>query len=312
MLAPFLAFLNRHARLILAGGIFAGLALPGLAALLRPLVEAAVVASLSLSLLRIDWPTVVAWGRRPLRAAAGLGWILLGAPVLTLVAVTLLGLPPGLAVALVFAAAAPPVTAAPAFALLLGLDAALALVLLVAGTAILPLSLGAVAFWLLDLELSIGLGPFLLRVALYIALPFVISEATRRFVPRDWLDARATDINGLIVLALVVFAIAIMDGVTARLWADPWTVAGFTAAAFVLNLVLQAIGAAAFFWLGWRGALTMGLASGYRNMAIMLVLTAGMAGPDMWLYVAIAQFPIFVMPMLTNPIYRRLLPAGTV
>ncbi|MBE9554773.1 MAG: hypothetical protein IMF05_15015, partial [Proteobacteria bacterium] len=73
MLTPFLAFLNRHARLILAGGIFAGLALPGLAALLRPLMEAAVVASLSLSLLRIDWPTVVAWGRRPLRAAIGLG-----------------------------------------------------------------------------------------------------------------------------------------------------------------------------------------------------------------------------------------------
>ena len=92
--------------------------------------------------------------------------------------------------------------------------------------------------------------------------------------------------------------------------ADPWTVAGFTAAAFILNLVLQAIGAAAFCWLGWRGALTMGLASGYRNMAIMLVLTAGMAGPDMWLYVAIAQFPIFVMPMLTNPLYRRVLAAG--
>ncbi len=310
MLTAFLAFLNRHARPILAGGIFAGLVLPDLAALLRPLVEAAVVASLSLTLLRIDWPTVAAWGRRPLRAVVGLGWILLGAPVLTLGAVTLLGLPPGLAVALVFAAAAPPVTAAPAFALLLGLDAALALLLLVAGTALLPLTLGPVAFWLLNLELSIGLGPFLLRVALYIALPFLISEAARRFVRREWLDARATDINGLIVLALVVFAVAIMDGVTARLLSDPWTVAGFTAAAFILNLVLQTIGVAAFFWLGRRGALTMGLASGYRNMAIMLVLTAGMAGPDMWLYVAVAQFPIFVMPMLTNPVYRRLLPAG--
>ena len=309
MLTAFLAFLNRHARLILAGGIFAGLALPDLAALLRPLMEAAVVASLSLSLLRIDWPTVVAWGRRPLRAALALGWILLLAPVLTFGAVTVLGLPPGLAVALVFAAAAPPVTASPAFALLLGLDAALALVLLVAGTAVLPLTLAMVAFWLLDLELSIGLGPFLLRVAIYIVLPFAISEAARRFVSRDWLDARTTGINGLIVLALVIFAVAIMDGVTARLLADPWTVAGFTAAAFTLNLALQAIGAAAFFWLGWRGALTMGLASGYRNMAIMLLLTAGIAGPDMWLYVAIAQLPIFVMPMLTNPLYRRVLVA---
>ncbi len=310
MLTAFLAVLNRHARPILAGGIFAGLVLPDLAALLRPLVEAAVLASLSLTLLRIDWPTVAAWGRRPLRAAAGLGWILLVAPVLTLGAVTLLGLPPGLAVALVFAAAAPPVTASPAFALLLGLDAALALLLLVAGTALLPLTLGPVAFWLLDLELSIGLEPFLIRVALYIALPFAISEAARRLIRRDWLNARATDINGLIVLALVVFAVAIMDGVTARLLSDPWTVAGFTAAAFILNLALQAIGGGAFFWLGRRGALTMGLASGYRNMAIMLVLTAGMAGPDMWLYVAVAQFPIFIMPMLTNPLYRRLLAAG--
>lgn len=98
MLTPFLALLNRHARLILAGGIFAGLVLPDLASLLRPLVEAAVVASLSLSLLRIDWATVMDWGRRPLRAAAGLGWILIGAPLLTLGAVTLLGLPPGLSV----------------------------------------------------------------------------------------------------------------------------------------------------------------------------------------------------------------------
>jgi BASS family bile acid:Na+ symporter len=311
MLTSFLAFLNQHARLILAAGIFAGLALPALAAVLRPLVEAAVVVSLSLSMLRLDWGAVFAWGRRPLRAAAALGWILLLAPLLTFGVVTLLGLPPGLSVALVFAAAAPPVTASPAFALLLGLDAALALVLLVAGTALLPVTLLAVAFWLLDLELTIGLGPFLLRVAVYIVLPFFISLAARRFIPRERLDGWATEINGLIVLALVVFAIAIMDGVTARLLADPWTVAGFTASAFILNMVLQAIGTGFFFWLGWQGALTMGLSSGYRNMAIMLVLTAGMAGPDMWLYVAIAQFPIFVMPMLTNPLYRRVLAAGT-
>ena len=310
MPAAFLAFLNRHARPILAGGIFAGLALPDLAALMRPLVEAAIVASLTLSLLQIDWPTVAAWGRRPLRAAVALGWILLGAPLLTLMAVTVLGLPPGLAVALVFAAAAPPVTASPAFALLLGLDASLALVLLVASTAILPLTLGPVAFWLLDLELTIGLGPFLLRVALYIALPFAISEAVRRMVRREWLDARIAEINGLIVLALVIFAIAIMDGVTARALDDPWIVAGFAASAFILNLALQAAAAAAFFWLGWRGALTMGLISGYRNMAIMLILTAGIAGPDMWLYVAMAQFPMYILPMLTNPLYRRVLAIG--
>jgi BASS family bile acid:Na+ symporter len=61
--------------------------------------------------------------------------------------------------------------------------------------------------------------------------------------------------------------------------------------------------------MGRRQALTMGLSSGYRNMAIMLVLTAGIAGPDMWLYVAMAQFPMYILPMLTNPLYRRFLGA---
>lgn len=307
MISVILATLDRHARPILAGGIFAGLLLPDLSALLRPLMEAAIVVSLSLSMLRIDWRAIAAWGRQPLRAGAAAGWIMLGAPALTLLAVTLLDIPPGLAVALVFAAAAPPVTALPAFALLLGLDAALALVILVIGTALMPLTLGPVAFWLLDLELSVGLAPFLLRIAVFIGLPFLISFVARRHVR---LDDLATGINGLIVLALVIFAIAIMDGVTARLLADPVTVFTFVAAAFVLNFALQAIGVAGFFWLGRRGALTMGLASGYRNMAIMLVLTAGIAGPDMWLYVAMAQFPMFILPMLTSPLYRLILARG--
>ncbi len=307
MIARFLHLMARHARPVLAGGIFAGLLVPDLAALLRPLMEAAVVASLTLSMLRIDGAAMAAYGRRPARAGAALGWILLGAPAVTLAAVNILGVPAGLAVALVFAAAAPPVTAAPAFALLLGLDAALALVVLVLGTALLPLTLGPVAFWLLDLELTVGLGPFLLRIAVFIGLPFLVSALARRVAGRPRLDARAVEINGAIVLALVVFAIAIMDGVTARLLGDPWTVALFAAAAFALNIALQALGTALFFWMGRRQALTMGLASGYRNMAMMLVLTAGIAGPDMALYVAMAQLPMYLLPMLSNPLYRRLL-----
>ncbi len=307
MIGQFLHLMAGNARPVLAGGIFAGLLLPDVAAFLRPLMEAAVVTSLTLSMLRIDWPAIAAYGRRPGSAGAALGWILLGAPALTLAAVTALDVPAGLAMALVFAAAAPPVTAAPAFALLLGLDAALALVVLVLGTALLPLTLGPVAFWLLDLELTVGLGPFLLRIAVFIGLPFVVSALARRTLGRPRLDAGATEINGAIVLALVVFAIAIMDGVSARLLADPWTVALFAGAAFALNIALQVLGTALFFWMGRRRALTMGLSSGYRNMAIMLVLTVGIAGPDMWLYVAMAQLPMYILPMLSNPLYRRML-----
>lgn len=304
MIARLLAPLDRYARPILAGCIFVGLLLPDLASLLRPLIEASVIITLTVSMLRIDWATFAAWSRRPVLAGAAVGWLLLVGPLLTWVAATALGLPAGLTVALVLAAAAPPITVLPGYALLLGLDASLALVVMVAATAMLPLTLAPVAFWLLDLELSIGLGPFIGRIVLFIGLPFLATAILLRVLRRDWIEAHETELGGFTVIMLVIFAIAIMDGVTARLLAEPLTVIGFTAAAFALVIALQIVGAAAFFRLGRRAALTMGLSSGYRNMAVMLVVTAGVAGPDMALYIAVTQLPTFILPMLSNPLYR--------
>ncbi len=109
---------------------------------------------------------------------------------------------------------------------------------------------------------------------------------------------------------LLTFGIAVMDGVTARLLADPATVLVFVAAAFAVNIVMQLLGAAAFLWLGRQAALSIGLTSGYRNMGLMLVLTAGIAGPDMALFVAMAQLPMYMLPALMHPLYRRVIAAA--
>lgn len=53
-------------------------------------------------------------------------------------------------------------------------------------------------------------------------------------------------INGFNMLVLVVFAIAIMDGVTEAAIADPGLVLVYLAAALVFNAALQALGALAF------------------------------------------------------------------
>ena len=81
---------------------------------------------------------------------------------------------------------------------------------------------------------------------------------------------------------------------------------GFLVAAVVFNAGLQALGALAFRGRGRLGALTVGLVLGNRNMALMLVLMAGVVGPDFGLYVAMAQLPIYLLPSLGTPIYRRL------
>jgi BASS family bile acid:Na+ symporter len=51
----------------------------------------------------------------------------------------------------------------------------------------------------------------------------------------------------------------------------------------------------------------MGLSLGNRNMALMLVLAGGLLGPDLALYVAMAQIPVYLLPLVAKPLYRRLL-----
>ena len=70
---------------------------------------------------------------------------------------------------------------------------------------------------------------------------------------------------------------------------------------------MQLAGALAFVWIGpWR-ALTAGYASGNRNMGILLGALPASLAPDIVLYIAMLQLPIYVMPALLAPLYRRLL-----
>ena len=62
-----------------------------------------------------------------------------------------------------------------------------------------------------------------------------------------------------------------------------------------------------FLRLGLRTALTVALCSGNRNLSIVLALTGGLADDRLLTFLAVAQLPIFVMPSLLRPLYRRIL-----
>lgn len=83
------------------------------------------------------------------------------------------------------------------------------------------------------------------------------------------------------------------------------------AAAFAGNVVLQAVAAIAFAWLDRRSALTAAFASGNRNMGLLLAVLPSDIDPDVLLYFALGQIPIYVVPALLTPLYRRLLPVHT-
>ena len=109
-------------------------------------------------------------------------------------------------------------------------------------------------------------------------------------------------------MLMLVFAIAIMDGVTARLAADPLYVGALLAIAFLVQALLQAATALGFLWLGRRAAFTVGFLAGNRNMGLLLAVLPTGLHPDIVLYFALAQFPIYILPALLKPLYARLIP----
>jgi len=311
MLSRFLVFLSSHGTAILAGGVFLGLAWPQAAHLLAPMLAPSVFLILTAALVRLDWGATVGYMRRPALFAGALVWMLAVAPVATLGVVALAEPPQGLATAVVLMAAAPPVMAAIAFALLLDLDAPLATVVAFLGTLIAPLTLPPLALVLLDLELQVSVGELMVRLGAIAFGAAVAAALIRRLVPSRLLAARTREIDGLSVLMLLVFAVAIMDGIQATLIARPWFVATAVGLAFAANIALQIAGALLFWWTGARAALTIGLASGNRNMGLLLAALAGTAPFDVVLFFAVGQIPMYVLPALQRAAYRRwLAPRG--
>jgi len=306
LLAP-LVYLGRRATLLLFLGVFVGLALPDLAALLRPLLPASVLLLLTATLLRLDWRLIGVELRRPGLQALLLGWHQVLLPVLLWAFLQLLPLPAALEIALVLMAAAPPITAAAALATLLGLEGALALVTALVATLLLPLLLPPLTLGLLGLELEVGLWALAGRLALLIGLALLLALAVRRLAGRERVARLAPSFDGAVVLAMLVFVIGIMAGVTDRILAEPATALLWLAAAWLANPLLQLLGAACFWRLGRRRALTLGLTSGNRNMGLLLAALPAGVDPGIALFFALAQIPMYLLPALARPLVRRLL-----
>jgi bile acid:Na+ symporter, BASS family len=305
LLRPF-AFLGRHGTWFLAGGLFIGLLVPALAALLRPLVSGLVFLLTAATFLSIDWQELGRHVRRPALLALILAWTLLVSPVVTALAARAVGLPEPLAQALVLWAASPPLISVAAIALLLGLDGALALLVMVAGSFLMPFTLPPLVLGLIGFKLGIGILPLMRNLVLFTGGAALVAAALRYLVGAARLRRHVVELSGLSVLILILFAIAIMDGVRDLIAAKPQQVLGYALCALVASLILQALGFLSFAWLPRIAALTAGLIAGNNNMAVVWVNLGSAATPEVMLFVAAVQLPIYVLPAVLRPVYRAL------
>jgi BASS family bile acid:Na+ symporter len=107
------------------------------------------------------------------------------------------------------------------------------------------------------------------------------------------------------VIALFVFAVAVMDGVVAQAVDNPLLLLGLIALALTTSLVLGATTALVFWRAGRTVALTLALAAGLRNLGVMVAATGGRVPELTWLYIAMAQFPVYLLPHLLKAALAR-------
>jgi BASS family bile acid:Na+ symporter len=294
------AFLGRYGTIAVALSILLGILFPRLAATFKPLLGEAVVALLVLSFLRVSPAALGALARRPLIVLLASGWLMLLLPAAFALVFTAIGLHrtmPDLYFILILQSCSPALMSAPAMAALMGLDVALTLACMLGSMAIVPLVAGISTHLFLGQSVIDPL-PFSLKLFALIAGSAAGAAVIRRVAGGKRIEANYEFLDGLSVVAMFVFAMAAMDGVTAYALAEPKLVATLTVFVFVLSIGTIVITTLVFASVGRERAFAIGILTGNRNMGVMLAATGFAIPPLAWLYFGLAQFPIYLLPVV--------------
>lgn len=309
--APFFAAIGRHGATALALSLPVGMAMPWGGAELKPALPLLVALFVTLGFARLDFSRVRSVRERPGALILTTLWIVLSAPLAVWAALTLVGraaLDPGLVLALALQAAASPILATPAVALLLGLEGSFALLVLTAAMVALPATAPLLASFVAGEAVPLDGWRIAGNLALLLSLSWSAAYLIRRRWPLAAIRRAKTEIDGVNIFLFFLFAWAIMEGTAGRAWREPLLVAGHVAIAFAVSFAGLAAGYLALRRLiGAGDAFVTGYATGHRNAGLMVAAMGGVLPDQTWLYFAAVQLPIYVVPMLALPVARRLI-----
>lgn len=312
LLRPLVAALSALGRMGTQGfvaAIILGLALPQLATLARPLLPVTLFAFLMVMFARADLTAIGAVLRRPWRFIGACLWLQFVPLALMAATIALVGrhsADPGLILGLAVMGAAPPIISSPAIAILYGFEPSLIIAAVVTTTAITPLVAPAAAEVLAGAAVPIDRVVLSLRLAGLIGGGIASGLLLRVFVGRERILSVGQPLDGVVVALFAVFATAAMDGVTAAAFARPGTVAAYLALAFLLSLIGFAVSLLALRFLGPSDRFMLGYGTGQRNMGLIIAAMGAGTPATTYLFFALAQIPIFIMPQVLQPVARRI------
>src|SRR3954462_6836524 len=178
-----LAWLGRQGTRAIAALVVIGIALPPLGDVLRQWVAEAIFLLLCISFMRVDVAALREHLRRPGMVLAASAWTMIAVPALIGLGCLAAGLDtssPDLFLAIMLQAVASPMMAAPALAALMGLDSTLALITLVTGTALVPLTAPLFAWVFFGSALTLSPLALGVKLALMLAGSLGVAVAIRK------------------------------------------------------------------------------------------------------------------------------------
>jgi bile acid:Na+ symporter, BASS family len=306
-----LAYIGRHSAPAFALSILLGLALPQIAASLRPFIPVSIFCFIVLSFARANVAGVQRVVMKPARLGLILLWSTLLPPIISVVAITLLGaeaMDPALRLGIALMAAAPPLMASPAFALVVGLENSLALTMLVLGMVITPLVSPFLANLLAGAHVPLEPAELALRLLIFIGGGITVGLSLRRVIGAEKFTRWGDELNGVSVVLFFLFAIAAMDGVIDAVLTHPLRMAGFLALSILLNVIGFALTYLAMPHLGFNDRFSAAIGVGLRNMGLLIAPLITLVPKETFLYFALAQVPIYIAPLLLNRAKRWLEP----
>ena len=307
MLVEALSWIGRQGTRAVAALVIIGIFVPPIGELLRPFVAEAIFLLLCVSFMRVDLSALRAHLRRPGLILAATAWTMIVVPLMVGLGSLATGFDkqaPELFLGLMLQAMASPMMATPAFAALMGFDATLVLITLVIGTALVPFTAPLFAYAFFGNLLT--LSPLALGLKLFemLAGSMLVAAAIRLMVGLPAIERHKDPIDGVNILFMFVFVTAVMSTVGSTILAEPLKVIGLTLFAFAVFFALLGLTTLIFWKAGYDRAFAVGFTVAQRNIGLMLAATGSVLPGPTWLYFALAQFPIYLSPLLLKPMMR--------
>ncbi|MBZ0215455.1 MAG: hypothetical protein K8F25_02780 [Fimbriimonadaceae bacterium] len=309
MILSALSWLGRQGTKGVAIGVFLGISVPQLAAFFRPWLAMTVFAILLISMVRVDLAQMRILTRNPTVLILSTFFMMVVTPLVTGYGLLIAGIwdsYPEIALGLMIMASAPPLVSAPALVYMIGLNGPLALASLLACILVTPITVPLIMALFAPAELAVSPSFLAIQLFMMIAGGILLAALIRRLVGDEKITANSDRLDGLSIIAMVIFAISFMDGVGFALIEKPGLILTLIGLSFLVSILFILIFMGIMWWRGKTIALTVGVVNGNRSVGLVVAAMAGAVPELTWIYCAIAQFPVYLLPQVIKMIARRM------